>query len=54
MTPRVNSTQPEWPFEPLEQPSDEGDITERGASEDLDALLTDFQRAALRWVASLD
>ena len=54
MTPRVNLTQPEGPFEPLERPSDEGGIAERCASDDLDALLTDFQRAALRWVASLD
>lgn len=52
MTQPGSSTQPQWPLEPLQQPSAADEITGPGPSDDLNALLTDLQHAALRWVAS--
>lgn len=54
--PRVASTQEEWLLEPLEQPTrgDDGDTAYRFDIGDGNALLTDLQRAALRWLSSFD
>ena len=54
--PRVASTQEEWLLEPVEQLTrgNDGDTTYRFETGDGNALLTDLQRAALRWLSSFD
>jgi hypothetical protein len=50
------SLQEEWLLEPVEQETrrDDGDTTYRFETDDGSALLTDLQRAALRWLSSFD
>ena len=54
--PRMASTQEEWLLEPVEQPTrrNDGDTRYRFETDDGSALLTDLQRAALRWLSSFD
>jgi hypothetical protein len=54
--PRVASTPEEWLLEPVEQLTrgDDGDTTYRFEIDDGHALLTDLQRAALKWLSSFD
>jgi hypothetical protein len=46
----------EWFLKPVEQLTrrNDGDATHRFDTDDGSALLTDFQRAALRWLSSFD
>ena len=46
----------EWFLEPVEQLTrrNDGDATYRVETDDATALLTDLQRAALRWLSSFD
>lgn len=54
--PRKPSIQEEWLLEPVQQLTrrNDGDTTYRFEAEDGSALLTDLQRAALRWLSSFD
>ena len=54
--PRMASTQEEWLLGPLEQltPRNDGDPTYRFETNYGSALLTDLQRAALKWLSSFD
>ena len=54
--PRVAPTQEKWLLEPVEQLTrdDDGDTTYRFETDDGNALLTDLQRAALKWLSTLD
>jgi hypothetical protein len=54
--PPVASTQEEWLLEPVGQLSrrNDGDSAHRFQTDDGSALLTDLQRAALRWLSSFD
>lgn len=55
MTQRMTSMQPEWLLEVLEQLTrDAGEIPDRAETGDRSVLLTELQRAALRWISSLD
>lgn len=56
MTQRTTSVQPEWLLEVFEQLSrrDADEIPGRLETGDPSALLTDVQRAALRWISSFD
>jgi hypothetical protein len=53
---RITSTQEEWLREPVEQLTHRNDGDTRGRFETVDgsALLTDLQRAALRWLSFFD
>jgi hypothetical protein len=54
--PPMTSIQEEWflePVEPLTRRND-GDTRRRFETDDGSALLTDFQRVALRWLSSFD
>jgi hypothetical protein len=46
----------EWLLEPVERQTrrNDGDTTQRFETRDGSALLTDLQRAALRWLSSFD
>jgi hypothetical protein len=48
--------QEEWLLEPVEQQTrrNDGDATYRFETEDGSAVLTELQRAALRWLSSFD
>jgi hypothetical protein len=50
------STQEEWLPEPVEQQTrrNDGDTTYRFETDDGSAVLTELQRAALRWFSSFD
>lgn len=56
MTQRMTSMQPEWLRELLEPLTrrDVSEIPDRVETGDGGVLLTDLQRAALRWLSSLD
>lgn len=56
MTQRTASVQPEWLLEVLEQLTrrDADETPDRLETGDPGVLLTDLQRAALRWVSSFD
>jgi hypothetical protein len=48
--------QEEWPLEPVEQRTrrNDGDTRYRAETDDGSGVLTDLQRAALRWLSSFD
>ena len=50
------SIEEEWLLEPVEQQTrrNDGDATHRLETDDGSALLTELQRAALRWLSSFD
>jgi hypothetical protein len=52
----VASTQEQWLLQPVEQLtcSNDGDTSYQLETEEGSALLTDLQRAALRWLSSFD
>ena len=54
--PPKGSIQEEWLLEPVEQQTrrNDGDTTYRFETDDGSALLTELQRAALRWLSSFD
>lgn len=55
MTRRETSLQPDWLLALLEEPrSDQDESADWHESDDRGVLLTDLQRAALRWISSLD
>jgi len=54
--PPIATIQEDWPLEPVERLTgrNDGDIRRRFETDDASALLTDLQRAALRWLSSFD
>ena len=56
IAPKVPVHDEEWFLEPVEQLTrrNDGDATHRFETDDGSVLLTDVQRAALRWLSSFD